>query len=148
VEPNRSCEAFSRSATREFLNTVRNPMVHYRVYKIAPLLPVKSQMNPIPAYLTKIHPKCCLSHKLDLPSRFPIKIMYTFLFSPIRTACPAHLILHNLAILITRIQGLEYKLWRSSLYSFSILLLLHLSLVQTLSSVHLITYYYIYSTSF
>jgi hypothetical protein len=42
------------------------------------------------------------------PSGFPTNILHAFLFSPIRTTCPAHLILLDLIILITL--GEKYKL--------------------------------------
>jgi hypothetical protein len=43
-----------------------------------------------------------------LPSFFHTNNLYTFLFSPIRTTCPAHLILLDFIILI--ILGEDYKL--------------------------------------
>jgi hypothetical protein len=50
--------------------------------------------------------------RLDLPNGlfpfgFPINSLYTFMFPPIRTTCPAHLILLDLIIL--PILGEQYK---------------------------------------
>jgi hypothetical protein len=50
-----SLEAKSRSATQDFLNTLRNPNVHYRVHMTPPMVSILSQISPIctPSYFSK-----------------------------------------------------------------------------------------------
>jgi hypothetical protein len=49
-------------------------------------------------------------------SRFPTRILYAFLFSPMRATCSSRLILYDLITLI--VLGEESKLWSSPLCSF------------------------------
>jgi hypothetical protein len=62
-------------------------------------------------------------------SGFPANILYAFSSPHYHAACPAHLILRDLTILI--IPGEEHKLWSSSLRSF-----LYASITPSLLSRH------------
>jgi hypothetical protein len=48
------------------------------------------------------------------PSCFPTEIQYAFVFTPIHSGCPNHLILIDLILLL--IFGVEYKPWNFSCY--------------------------------
>jgi hypothetical protein len=63
-----------------------------------------------------------------LPFKFLLKILYTFLISPMWATCPTQAILLDLMILIF---GKGDKLWSSTLTTFSSFLSLHLFFYQS-----------------
>jgi hypothetical protein len=85
----------------ELINPWRqNPKVHRRMHNSPLTVPILSQVNPLhtpqPMSLRSIlipssHLRLGLSSGLFL-SGFHTKILYTFLPSPMRATCPAHLI--------------------------------------------------------
>ena len=94
-------------ATPRFITTLTS----VRHLSLCCASPIQS-IYPHPTSWRSIHLRLGLPSGL-LPSGFPTKILYTPLTSPIRTTCPAHLILLHF---ITRtILGEQYKSFSSSL---------------------------------
>ena len=118
-----SWEANWFAASQEIPRISRNPKVHYRTHKRPPPVSILGQPNPVhiaTSHILEIHPNIIhpstpRSPQWFLPSGFPSKTLYTPLSPPIRTTCPAHLILLDF---ITRtILDEEYKSFSSSLCS-------------------------------
>jgi hypothetical protein len=98
-------------------------------------VPILSQIKPV--HTTRSILILSIHLRLGLPSSlfhsgFPTNNLYTFLFSPIRVTCPAHLIFLHLIVLI--IFGEEYNHEAPHYAVFSTLSSLHPSSVQIFSS--------------
>jgi hypothetical protein len=115
-----SWEAACCSATQECPKKLWNPKIYYRIRKnLSPVSTVR-RMDPVhttPTCFSNIHFNIIFHRRLGLPTGlfspcFPTKNLYVSLLSLMRTACPAHLILLYLIIVI--IFGDEYKLMSSS----------------------------------
>ena len=103
------------AASQEIPRISRNPKVHYRTHKRPSLVSILGQPNPVhipTSHLLEIHPNIIhpttpRSPQWSLSLRLPQQDPNTPLSSPIRAACPAHLILLHF---ITRtILGEEHK---------------------------------------
>ena len=119
-----SCEADWFSASQEIPRMLWKPKVHYRVYNSPPTVPILRQTTLFHAphstlrrfiLIISCHVRLGLTSGL-FPSGFPTKTLYTPIISPMRTTCPAYLIL--LDLINRTIFGEEYRSLSSSLCSF------------------------------
>jgi len=95
-----SWEANSFSASQDYPRILRNPKVHYRIYKCPPPVPVLSQLDPVhtlTSHCLKNHFILSSLLRLGLPSRLflpgsPTKTLHTTLLYPTRATYPSHLV--------------------------------------------------------
>ena len=124
VVQSHSWEANWFAASQEIPRISRNPKVHYRTHKRPPPVPILGQPNPVhipTSHLLEIHPNIIhpsmpRSPQWFLSLRFPQQDPIHPLSSPIRSTCPAHLILLDF---ITRtILGEVYRSFRKWVHNF------------------------------
>jgi hypothetical protein len=125
MQQSSSREVIRFSASQEIPRILRNPKVRYHIHKCPPLVPIRSQLDPIHtpiSHFLKIHCNIILpstpgSSKWNISFRFPHQrpVHASSLLSPIRTTCPAYLILDFIKWTIS---GEEYRSLNSPLCSF------------------------------
>jgi len=116
-----SWEANWFAASQEIPRISRNTNVHYRTHKRPPPVPILGQTNPVhipTSHLLEIHrniihPSTPRSLQWSPSLRFPHQDPIKPLSSPIRSTCPAHLIL--LDFITHTIFGEGYKSFSSLL---------------------------------
>ena len=115
-------------ASRDIFLLFWNQRVYYCVYRCPPTVPILSQINPVHdlSYFLKIHLNIILQFTpgpsmWSLSLRFPTKFLFTSVITPVRAACPTHLIILDLIARI--IFGEVYRSLGFSYVVFSTLLL-------------------------